>query len=157
MSQEKAFQDLMPGNHCFGCGPKNEGGLQIKSYWTGQDKSICHFWPSAHHSAGPENYLNGGIMATIIDCHTVCTAVAKAYELEGRRIGEGDLIWYVTGDLQVSYKKPVAIDSEVTLRARVEEVREKKSIVSCSLWSRDLECAAARVVAVRVPLAWLGK
>ena len=30
---ELAFQDLIPDNHCYGCGPHNAHGLRIKSYW----------------------------------------------------------------------------------------------------------------------------
>jgi len=155
VTEQEAFQDLMPYNNCFGCGPHNEGGLRIKSYWHGQNEAVCHFRPSAHHSAGPDNYLNGGIISTIIDCHSVCTAVAKAYDLEGRKIGEGALIWYVTGNLQVRFIRPVPIDSEVVLLAKIEEISDKKMTVSCSLRSNDQDCAVAEVVAVRVPPEWV--
>jgi hypothetical protein len=58
-----AFQDLIPDNLCYGCGPHNQGGLRIKSYWEG-DESICVYRPERHHSAGPPQFLNGGIIAT---------------------------------------------------------------------------------------------
>ncbi len=50
-----AFQDLMPNNHCFGCGPTNDGGLRIKSYWDGPNESLCSFVPQAHQNAGPRH------------------------------------------------------------------------------------------------------
>ncbi len=31
-----ALQDLISHNHCYGCGPDNPDGLQIKSYWDGE-------------------------------------------------------------------------------------------------------------------------
>ena len=39
---EKAFQDYYPDqtNYCYGCGRLNEYGLQIKSYWDG-DEAVC--------------------------------------------------------------------------------------------------------------------
>ena len=151
----KAFQDLMPNNNCFGCGPDNEQGLRIKSYWSGDNEAVCRFHPAAHHSAGPDIYLNGGIISTLIDCHSVCTAVAKAYQLAGRQIGEGDLIWYVTGGLNVTFKRPVAIRSELLLTAAVVEIKEKKMTIHCSLVSNNQECAVGEVVAVRVPGEWL--
>ena len=77
------FQDLIQGNHCFGCGPHNPAGLQIKSTWSGEKESVCVFQPSAHHCAAPTKFLNGGIIATIIDCHSVCTAIAYAYRQAG--------------------------------------------------------------------------
>lgn len=148
-----AFQDGIPGNHCFGCGAENPRGLQIKSYWDG-DESVCAFQPQPHHSAGPRQYLNGGIIATLIDCHCICTAIANAYRRAGRNIGEAPEIWYVTGAMNVSYIKPTPIDRRVTLRARVIEEKAKKMVVQCSLSSGDSECARGDVVAIRVPNEW---
>jgi hypothetical protein len=36
---QKAFQDYYPDDlsHCYGCGRLNEHGLQIKSYWDGEE------------------------------------------------------------------------------------------------------------------------
>ena len=38
----KAFQDYYPDDvsHCYGCGRLNPDGLQIKSYWEGEE-SVC--------------------------------------------------------------------------------------------------------------------
>ena len=154
MTTPKAFQDLIPHNHCYGCGPLNEKGLQIKSYWEKDNESICTFLPSPHHSAGPLKYLNGGIIATIMDCHCVCTAMAKAYQMAGRSIGEGEQIWFATGGLEVSYQKPVAIDKEVTLKAVIIEAKEKKMTLDCILISNREICVTAKVVVVKVPKGW---
>ncbi len=148
-----SFQDAIPGNYCYGCGPANPDGLQIKSYWDG-DESVCTFQPSPHHSAGPKQYLNGGIIATLIDCHCICTAMANAYRSEGRDIGTTPEIWYVTGALNVSYVRPTPIDIPVTLRARIVEEKPKKTVLQCSLMSGGSECARAEVVAVRVANDW---
>lgn len=50
----KAFQDYYPDNlsHCYGCGRLNEDGLQIKSYWDGEE-SVCTFTPRPYHIAIP--------------------------------------------------------------------------------------------------------
>ncbi len=157
MNNNTAFQDLIPNNNCFGCGPNNERGLRIKSTWSGPDEAICRFQPDAHHSAGPDNFLNGGIISTLIDCHAVGTAIAKAYELEGRPIGEGELIHYVTGGLNVRFLRPVAIDQPVTVVATIAEVRDKKMKVYCSLQSDGQECAVGDVLTVRVPPEWAHK
>jgi len=69
-NQHKAFQELIQGNHCWGCGTLNPRGLQIKSYWSGEE-SVCKFQPQAHHMAGPPHVLNGGIIATVINCHGI--------------------------------------------------------------------------------------
>ncbi len=149
------FQDQIGGNHCFGCGPQNEYGLQIKSKWQTEANAICEFIPSPHHSAGPVQYLNGGIIATIIDCHCICTAVAGAYRQEGRAVGKGEKIWYVTGGMEIQYKKPILINKPVTLIAELKEVAEKKTKLECSVFSGGELSATASVLAIRVPLAWL--
>ncbi len=144
-----AFQDQMRGNYCWGCGSLNEQGLRIRSYWSG-DEAVCTWKPKVYHSAGPQHILNGGIIATIIDCHCVCTAIAAAYRAENREIGTEPLIWYVTGSLQVKYLRPTPIDEPVVLRAQIKEMNERKTFLSCSLLARGKECAYGEVVAVRV-------
>ena len=76
--EEKAFQDYYPDNWnlCYGCGALNEHGLQIKSYWDG-DETICHFEPQPYHTAYP-GYVYGGLLASLIDCHGTGTASAAA-------------------------------------------------------------------------------
>lgn len=148
-----AFQDAMGGNHCWGCGKDNPKGLQIKSYWEGEE-AVCTFHPRPEHMAGPTHVLNGGIIATVLDCHTVCTAMAALYRAEGREIGEGPIIWCATARLDVTYLRPTPIDRPVHLRARVEEIAGRKVRLSCTLYSEGLECARADVLAVRVPEEW---
>lgn len=148
-----AFQEQIPGNHCWGCGPRNEYGLNIKSHWDSEDdrQSVCLFEPRPFHMAGPRDVLNGGIIAAVLDCHCVCTAIAAAYRAEGRPIGSEPIIWYVTGTLQVRYLSPVRLPGPVVARARVEDVGERKTTLSCSLVADDTECARGEVIAVRVP------
>ena len=140
----------MPGNHCFGCGPGNREGLRIKSYWAGEQESVCRFQPRPHQAAGPRGYLNGGIIATVIDCHGVCTAIADAYRREGREVGEGELIWYVTGSLTVDYRRPTPIDREATIRASIAEIAGRKTWVDCELTAGGEVGARGRLLAVRV-------
>src|SRR5215471_20575260 len=83
----RAIQDdIGIDNLCYGCGPENPEGLKIKSYWDG-DETVCTFMPRPSFMAGPRHVLNGGIIATVIDCHCICTAVAAVYKSEGRPIG----------------------------------------------------------------------
>ncbi len=149
----KAVQDLMPRNHCYGCGPDNPDGLQIKSYWQ-DDVCVCTYTPRPEQCAGPLQYLYGGTLASLIDCHSVGTAVANYYRLEGREIGEEPEIWCVTGQLSVNYLEPTPIDRDVTLRASIKECTERKTIVKCRAYSGDTLVAAAKVIAIRVPASW---
>ncbi len=148
-----AIQDRIPHNHCFGCGPLNADGLGIKSYADG-DGTVCAFQPSPHHMAGPTHVVNGGIIATVIDCHCVCTAIADAYRAAGREIGTAPLIWCVTASLKVDYLAPTPISAPVELRARVREASGRKRIVECVLRSGGQDRARAEVVAVEVAPGW---
>jgi hypothetical protein len=71
-----AFQDQIPDNYCWGCGADNPDGLHLKSEWDGDD-AIAHWTPWPRFAAGPKHILNGGIIATLLDCHGVCTASLK--------------------------------------------------------------------------------
>ena len=147
--EQHAFQDKWPemASHCWGCGRNNEHGLQIKSYWEG-DETVCTFQPKEYYIAYP-GMVCGGIVATIIDCHCLNTAVAAAYKAEKREIGTEPIIVYVTGSLFVKYLRPTPINRPVVLRAQVKEMTEKKIIISCSLFSRKKECAQGELVAIK--------
>jgi acyl-coenzyme A thioesterase PaaI-like protein len=149
-----ACQDQIPGNHCFGCGPHNQGGLHIKSFWAGDTETVCHFLPQPHHCSGPTTYLNGGIASTLLDCHAVCSAMAQAYRQEGRAVGSGERIAYVTGTMTVTYKRPVPMAAAVELRASFVDIGPRKTTVQCRLLSGGQVCVEATVLAVRVPPDW---
>ncbi|MGL4650042.1 MAG: PaaI family thioesterase, partial [Caldilineaceae bacterium] len=161
MNEEAAIQDQIGGNHCWGCGPLNPQGLQIKSYWQGpldgQPVATCTFQPQQQHMAGPTHVVNGGILATVIDCHCVCTAIAAAYAAEGRAIGDisggAPELWYATGSLNLTYLRPTPIDQPSHLEARVVAVEGKRTTVVCTLTAGGKECVRAELVAVRVPAA----
>jgi len=151
---DTAIQDRMITNMCFGCGAGNDKGLRIKSHWDGE-KATCTFHPEPHMTAGPPQYLNGGIIATLIDCHSICAAVADTYEREGRAQGSDPEVWFVTGEMTVRYQRPTPIDKPVELSARVTERGEKKSVVECTLASAGHVCATGRLVGIRVSDDWL--
>jgi acyl-coenzyme A thioesterase PaaI-like protein len=148
-----AIQDLMSHNHCYGCGADNPDGMQIKSHWHGAE-SVCVYKPRPEQSAGPLQYLYGGTIASLIDCHCVGTAMSNYYHREGREVGEGEEIWCVTGKLTVDYLEPTPIDREVTLRATIVECTEKKTLLKCRFYSGETQTAAGEVIAIRVPNSW---
>jgi acyl-coenzyme A thioesterase PaaI-like protein len=152
---EQAIQDALRSvwTVCWGCGPDNEHGLQIKSFWDGQ-QGLCTWQARPHHHAAP-GVLNGGIIASIIDCHSIWTAIAATYQAEGRDWRSEPPIWYVTGSLHITYLRPTPIAEPVTLRAVVSELGPRKAVVQCALLSGELECARGETVAVRVAPDWL--
>jgi acyl-coenzyme A thioesterase PaaI-like protein len=148
-----AFQDQIPDNFCFGCGADNPDGLHLKSAWEG-DEAVAHWTPWPRFAAGPKHFLNGGIIATLLDCHGVCTAIAEGYRRDGRAIGTEPSIWHATTKLDVRYLRPTAIDQPVLLRATVVEVGDGGTVVDCTLTSAGKIRAEGRVVSVQVPESW---
>lgn len=103
----------------------------------------------------PPDVMNGGILAAVIDCHSVCTAIAEAYRREGREVGEGQTIWYATGSLQVNYRLPTPVAGPITVRSRITEATGKKTVLSVELFSYEGEMTCdGSVLAIRVPDAW---
>ncbi len=148
------FQPKMTGNHCFGCGAWNENGLRIMSEWDGED-SVCVFEPKGHHAAMPPDVMNGGIIAAVIDCHSVCTAIADGYRRAGRDIGEGPPLWYATGSLRVNYRKPTPVAGPITVRTRITRVDGKKTFMKSRLTSFEgVMTVDGEVLAVQVPTEW---
>ncbi len=156
MNDTPALQDLLTGNTCFGCGADNAQGLQIKSRWSEETDGelVCTFQAQPHHNAGSAGVLNGGIIATIMDCHSIVTAIAQAYRDAGRDFGAGEKIWYVTGSFELRYRKPALLRQPVVLTSRVTEVAGNKSVVTCELSCSGDVCTTSRMTAVRVPMEW---
>ena len=129
---KKAFQDLGSVSHCHGCGPDNERGLKIKSTWDGEE-AVCTWQAQPHHCGGSKDIVYGGILASLIDCHSINLAIAQAYKNEGRPIGSAPRINYVTANLNVSYLRPTPIDMSLHLRAKISRVEGRKTWISCTL------------------------
>jgi acyl-coenzyme A thioesterase PaaI-like protein len=149
------FQDVLPHNHCFGCGPNNPRGLHLKSSWSGDELSVARFTPKPHHCAGPKHFINGGILATLIDCHCVCTAAAAAYRAAGRPIGSEPHLHYATANLQTEYLRPTPAGIELLLEARVTARTKKTYVISCELSADGRICVRGVVEAIAVPASWI--
>ncbi len=150
--EPRAIQDELAEvgfQHCWGCGSQNEHGLQIKSFWE-DDAGVCAWQPQPYHQAWP-GIVNGGIIATIMDCHMASTATAAAYRAAGRAISTPPLLAYVTASLQIAYLRPTPITEPLLLRATIQEQTGRKSIVTCTLSAQGEVCARAEGVMVRLP------
>lgn len=142
------FQDYMTGNVCFGCGINNPDGLQIKSYWEG-DEAVC-IWTSETKYHGWEKVMNGGVLATLIDCHCMGTAMAAAYREEGRDLGTDPQYRYATAEITVRYLKPTPNDRPVELRARVTKIKGRRTWLECDVHVDGVKTAEAQASGVRV-------
>lgn len=147
---QKPIQEYYPDelNHCYSCGQLNEHGLQLKSFWDGEEAATI-FEPKPYHTAFP-GYVYGGLIASIIDCHSIGTA-ATAYQKEGREMGFDPALRFVTASLHVDYVNPTPIGLPLEVRGRAEEINDRKALVRTTVSANGELCAKARVIAVKMP------
>jgi acyl-coenzyme A thioesterase PaaI-like protein len=148
---EKAFQDYYREeySHCYGCGRLNGYGLQIKSHWDG-DETVMRFTPEPYHIAFP-GYVYGGLIASLIDCHSTGSAAAAAYRAEGRPMDSDPPLRFLTAALHVDYLRPTPLGVELEIRSKIKEIKGRKVIVTSDLYAEGEVCARGEVVAVQVP------
>lgn len=148
---QKAFQDYYPDDlsHCYGCGRLNDKGLQIKSTWDG-DESVCIHYPRSYYTAIP-GFAYGGLIASLIDCHSTGTAAAAKYRAENREMDSLPPIRFLTASLHVNYLLPTPLNDAIEVRGRVKEIKGRKVVVESRLIAGGNVCATGEVVAVMVP------
>ncbi|MFZ5472015.1 MAG: PaaI family thioesterase [Myxococcota bacterium] len=129
MSDQSLQERFAPSSICFGCGPVNQKGLRIRSFEQG-DALVCEWTPQKHHEAFP-GMLNGGIVGSLLDCHSNWTA---AVHLMKRRKLEQPPVT-VTADYAVSLKRPCPSDKPLTMKARVVESADPRVVVEATLES----------------------
>lgn len=146
----KAFQDYYPEHlsHCYGCGTLNEHGHRIRTFWEG-DESVTRFVPQPFHTALP-GFVYGGLLASLIDCHSTGTAAAAMFRAEGRPMDSLPAFRFVTGSLQVRYLLPTPLGPELVIRGRVEEIRGRKVTISSSLSVDGVATVTGEVVALQM-------
>ncbi|MBU0991212.1 MAG: PaaI family thioesterase [Proteobacteria bacterium] len=155
--EKKAFQDYYPDDlsHCYGCGRLNDHGLHIKSYWSG-DETVCVYQPEPFHTAIP-GFVYGGLIASLIDCHSTGTASAAAYRDQKREMGSSPALRFLTASLHVDYLKPTPTGVPLEIRATIKEVKGRKVVVSSTVSAKGQICAKGELVAIQVPEEYLEK
>lgn len=121
---------LYPQATCFGCGPANLRGLRLESY-PADDAVIATFTPWPEHDNGL-GHLNGGIISTLLDCHSGAAAFHLAAE-RGWPAAEGLPYPFVTAGIEVRFRRPAPLDDAVTLRAIVARSDENAMTVEAEL------------------------
>jgi acyl-coenzyme A thioesterase PaaI-like protein len=150
MSQ-KAFQDFYPENvaHCYGCGRLNSEGHRIQTFWEG-DETVTRFQPQPYHTAIP-GYVYGGLLASLIDCHSTGSAAAAMYRAQGREMDSEPPLRFVTASLHVDYLKPTLLEGPLELRGRVKEIKGRKVVIETTIYVGQVATVRGEVVAVQMP------
>ncbi|MFC4666274.1 PaaI family thioesterase [Falsiporphyromonas endometrii] len=136
--------------HCFGCGPKNEEGLHIKSYPINEGKQTkCTFTPDKKFSGGHPHNVYGGMIAMLFDCHGTASAAYFHLVDKGLPFNEETVIRrFVTAHLEVDFRKPTPQGVELTVIAEPIELGERKVVLKMQLFAGDKLCAESTMVAV---------
>lgn len=113
---------LYPDIPCFGCGLGNDRGLRLESFAGDDGEVTAAFRPWPEHDNGL-GYLNGGIIGTVLDCHSAAAVMWQAH-LRGWPPLPGAALSYVTAGLDVRYLRPTPLHEELTLLGRVTEPGE---------------------------------
>ena len=137
-------EQYAPQNRCFGCGPANDKGLRIASRLEG-DELVAEFRPEAHHLAF-DGVVNGGILGTLLDCHSNWAAAMHLMQ----RSGAAAPPCTVTAEFSVKLKRPTPIESTLRLRAKVVDSAEDRAVVEASIEAEGKVTATCRGVFVAV-------
>lgn len=121
---------LYPTLTCFGCGHANPKGLRLRSYPKGASV-VATFVPWPEHDNGV-GYLNGGIISTLLDCHSAAAVMTEA-QRQGWKPAPDAPLGYVTAGLDVRYLRPTPLFEPLTLSAQVRSASESEMWVDALL------------------------
>jgi acyl-coenzyme A thioesterase PaaI-like protein len=119
-----------PNGRCFGCGPADEVGLRIRSF-EGADGTVVATWQAKPEHEAFDGFVNGGILGTLIDCHSNWTAVAALLDRDGGDVAAST----VTADLSVRFRRPTPSDRPFRLVGRVVDLALDRVTVETSIES----------------------
>lgn len=136
-----------PEGRCFGCGPANPEGLRIRSLPSAADPDVvvADWTPGPHHEAF-EGVLNGGIIGTLLDCHSNWTATWHLM----RQRGASRPPTTVTLEYAVQMRRPTPSAGPLHLSARVVEASDDRATVEASIEADGVVTATCRGTFVAV-------
>jgi acyl-coenzyme A thioesterase PaaI-like protein len=147
MEPSSLQETLAPRSDCFGCGPANAEGLRLRSFRAEDDPStlVCTFTPKPHHRAF-EGVLNGGIVGTLLDCHSNWTAMI--HFMDARGLDSPPCC--VTAKYEIKLRRPTPTGGPVHLRATVVHSEGDRADVEAELVAGGRVCATCTGVFVAV-------
>jgi acyl-coenzyme A thioesterase PaaI-like protein len=132
----------IPPHHdpdCFGCSATNPFGLHLPlpdEQGITEYEALVQF--GEHHQGGP-GIVHGGIVSAALD--EACGILATWHRFPA-----------VTARIFVRYRRPVPINTELLLRARVESSRGRRIRIAGELTDGSEPLAEARAAFLHVPL-----
>ena len=99
-------------NRCFGCGQANPTGLHLE-FLLAEDSSVVSLASVPDTFEGPQGYLHGGIIATLLD-----ETMSKSVRARG--------FTAMTRQMEVDYLRPVPSSTPIRLEGHVTRNEGRK-------------------------------
>ena len=145
MSDQSLQERFAAEGKCFGCGPKNEHGLRIRSFEQDDGTVLAEWQPRPEHEAF-DGYVNGGILGTLIDCHSNWTAIAALLQRSGGDTAPST----VTAEYSVRFRRPTPSDRLLRVVGRAVDVQDDRATVETSVEVDGTVAATGRATFVVV-------
>ena len=145
MEHRSLQERFAPNGRCFGCGPRNENGLRIQSREADDGTVVADWVPRPEHEAF-DGFVNGGILGTLIDCHSNWTAVAALLARDGGSVAPST----VTADYSVRFRRPTPSDRPLRVIGRAIEVAYDRVTVETTIEVDGVVTALGRATFVSV-------
>lgn len=114
-SKMKVLRRQFNSRHCIVCGVDNKFGLHTAFYELENGEIAAVFTPQDHHQSYPDR-LHGGVSAAILD-ETIGRAIT---------VGKNDIVWGMTVELNLKYRKPVPLGVELVAVGRITDGVDKR-------------------------------
>ena len=134
-----------PNGRCFGCGPRNDAGLRIRSFEAGDGTVVADWSPRPEHEAF-DGYVNGGILGTLIDCHSNWTAIAALLAAGWA----SDAPSTVTAEYSVRFRRPTPSSGTLRLVGKPVDVAPDRVTVETEVVADGVVTARGRATFVPV-------
>ena len=144
MSKKAVQDEYAPSSICFGCGPSNKDGFQIKSYTT-DDGLEMEFECEEKHQAFP-GVINRGVIGSLIDCHGNWTAAIAI--MDKNKFDKPQCT--VTAQYEVKLNRPTPFGPKLILKSRVLGLQTDRAEVIIELKAEGKTCATGRGLFVAV-------
>lgn len=139
---------------CYGCGRNNPAGHHFATYWAGEETLTEHM-PAPEYTAIP-GFVYGGLLASLVDCHSTGSAALALHRRHGHEPGDGAPVpRFVTASLHVDYLMPTPIGVLLRAHGRIEEIGARKVVVRSEVRAGGELVATSHVVAVLAPESML--
>jgi acyl-CoA thioesterase FadM len=120
--KDKEIPNYWPGK-CFGCSTMNSYGLRLRFYLS--EKGCYTRCSIPEYLCGIDGVVHGGMIALLLDEVSQWTMIA--------RLGKMGL----TREISVRYLKPVPINTEIVIEAKIKIQNEKDTVLYGTVRSKD--------------------